>query len=163
MNRLLCAAFAVICALASPVSAGPTAADLSRALNLEEVTDILHDEGMDYAGTIETDMLPGGGGQLWDQTIGSLYDRDNLRIGLERALERDMSGDGIAEAVAFFDTEDGQTILDLENAARRAMADPLVEDAARATTKNVSPASITPLSASSMPLAMISTPMLFNA
>lgn len=62
--------------LAAPVLAGvfslasvlPALADaqaLSQVLKLPEVVEILHGEGMEYAESIEREMLPGGGGGFW--------------------------------------------------------------------------------------------------
>jgi len=118
--------------LALPSWAGSTAADLSRTLKLDEIVGILHAEGMDYAASIERDMLPGRGGQLWDRTVEHLYDQGTMRTGLEAALARDMEHEQIAAAEAFFGTEQGQSILTLENAARAAMADSDIEEVARA-------------------------------
>jgi hypothetical protein len=48
-----------------------------------------------------------------------------------------MTPDDIAAAITFFGTARGQAILDHENAARRAMSDPAVEEAARARVEEL--------------------------
>ena len=116
-----------------PAFAGPSAADLAEVLKLGEVAAILQQEGADYAASIEADMLPGGGGQLWDETVARLYDPKALTEGLTKAIASEMDAAEIAEAHAFFASSNGQTILDFENAARAAMMDDDVEEAARDT------------------------------
>ena len=131
--RQACAGVALAAglSLATPVWATPTAADLAETLKLDEVIEIIHAEGLSYADSIEREMLPGGGGQLWDKSVASLYDAPAMRAQLETALGAEMNADQIAETVAFFETDQGQSILTLENAARAAMSDPDVEDLAR--------------------------------
>lgn len=130
-------------ALAAPVLAGvvslaatlplwASADDLARVLKLNEVVDILHEEGLDYADSIENEMLPGGGGAFWEQIILQLYDKAAMEQALAATLATDMTPAQISESLAFFDTEQGQTILSFENAARAAMSDPDIEDIARA-------------------------------
>ncbi|WP_050930395.1 DUF2059 domain-containing protein [Aestuariivita boseongensis] len=125
---VLAGAFAAVMAL----PAWADAARLAEVLKLGEVVDILHDEGMVYADTIEADMLPNGGGAFWTQTIARLYDRGAMTRALTDTLESDMSDAQIADSIAFFDTDQGQSILSFENAARAAMSDPEIEQIARA-------------------------------
>lgn len=118
--------------LALPVAAAPSAAELAKVLRLEEVIGIIHDEGLSYAQSIEREMFPSGGGQLWDMTVQRLYDTDTMHAALQSALGEEMSSEARDETQAFFDTDRGQSILTFENAARSAMADPDVEEVARA-------------------------------
>ena len=132
MGRLASVALAGVLSAALALPAWADAARLAQVLKLDAVIDILHDEGMDYAGSIEREMLPGGGGEFWDRVVLQLYDKDAMYAALEDALANDMTADQMDEALVFFDTERGQTILTYENAARAAMSDQDVEDAARA-------------------------------
>ncbi|TNF60429.1 MAG: DUF2059 domain-containing protein [Rhodobacteraceae bacterium] len=126
---------ALACALALSVAsaarAGPSAQDLARVLKLDEVVGILRQEGLDYAETIEDDMLGGSGGQLWRSKVEALYSAERMAAVLTEAMEDGMNTAEIAEAAAFFGTETGQGILTFENAARRAMAEEDVEEIAR--------------------------------
>jgi len=129
--------------LAAPVLAGvfslasvlPALADaqaLSQVLKLPEVVEILHGEGMEYAESIEREMLPGGGGGFWDSIVVRLYDKTAMQQSLTDVLAADMTPEQIDGSIAFFGTEQGQSILTFENAARAAMADPDIEEVARA-------------------------------
>lgn len=119
--------------LAAVVPAWANAEALSKVLKLPEVVDILHGEGMEYAESIEREMLPGGGGAFWDSVVLELYDKAAMERALTDILSSEMTADQIDGSIAFFGTEQGQSILTFENAARAAMADPDVEEIARAT------------------------------
>lgn len=138
--RAWAAGAAVALAAALPAVASPTAEDMARTLKLPEVAAILRDEGLDYAGTIETDLLGGAGGALWQARVAALYDPARIEAGLRDAIAATMSPGEIEAAIAFFGTDRGQAILDHENAARRAMSDPAVEEAARAHVEELSAA-----------------------
>ena len=120
-----------ICLLVNPVVAAPTAAELSRVLKLDEVTEILREEGNAYAASVADSMLPGGGGQLWDLTVARLYDPAVMQDVLTKALAEGMTEAELDDAIGFFGSEDGQSILTYENAARQAMAEPEIEALAR--------------------------------
>ena len=122
---------AVALSLAMALPAWADAQALSRVLKLTEVVDILHVEGMDYAESIERDMLPGGGGGFWDRIVVQLYDKSAMERALTDILSSDMTAEQIDGSIAFFETEQGQSILTFENAARAAMVDPDIEDIAR--------------------------------
>jgi len=125
----------IMAAVLSAAFALPAWADatrLAQVLKLDDVIDILHEAGMEYAASIEREMLPGGGGGFWDQIVLQLYDKDAMYRALEDVLASDMTDGQIDEALAFFDSDRGQSILTFENAARAAMSDDDIEDAARA-------------------------------
>ena len=128
--RVPLAAVLLSIAVLSPAWA-KSAAELARALQLDEVVEIIHGEGLSYADSIERDMLPGGGGALWDKAVTTLYDPASMRALLEATLNEEMSPEEIDETFAFFDSPMGQSILTFENAARSAMSDPEVEEIAR--------------------------------
>ena len=112
--------------------AAPGVDDLARTMKLDEITEILRDEGHDYAATIEADLLGGSAGGLWQARVKDLYDPARLQAGLKAAMAETMTEADIAAAIAFFGSDRGQSILGFENAARRAMSDPAVEEAAEA-------------------------------
>jgi len=127
--RLWVACLIFLCAV--PAWAQSQAGDLARALKLGEVIDILHGEGMSYADSIEREMLPGGGGDFWDRAVAQLYHAPSMEALLAATLEEEMTETQIADSLAFFETDRGQSILTYENAARAAMADSDIEDIAR--------------------------------
>lgn len=131
--KLAIVSVVLTCLTSVSVLASPLASELARVLKLEEVISILHGEGMSYADSIERELMPGGGGDLWDRSVLSLYDQPSMHDLLVDTLSRDMTEEQIVSTLSFFDTEQGQTILTYENAARAAMADPDIEDIARLT------------------------------
>lgn len=133
-----CFAAAALALTAALPAAAATVEDLARTLKLPEITAILRDEGFDYARSIETDLLGGSAGDLWQTRVEALYDPARLQDGLQAAMAATMSPEDITAAIAFFGTDRGQAILDHENAARRAMSDEAVEEAARARVEELS-------------------------
>ncbi len=105
---------------------------LNRAMRLDEVVLILRDEGLRSAGEMEADLADGGG-QYFRDRIDRIYDTGVMGDAMRGALRAGMTDDEIDAVLEFFDTARGQRILTLENTARVAMADPDVEDIARAT------------------------------
>lgn len=101
-------------------------------LKLSEAAVILSDEGIEQAQDINTEMLDGQGGPGWMIQVARIYE-PSLMVELVRTeLESELSGAPLEEVVTFFATSRGTQIIDLENAARRAIQDDDVEEAARA-------------------------------
>jgi hypothetical protein len=101
-------------------------------LMLGDVIGVMHEEGIDYALGLEGEMFPGRGGATWSDTVAQVYDRDEMeRAFVERLATEFASTDHIDSVIAFFGSERGQRILELELSARRAMLDDTVEEAAR--------------------------------
>ena len=127
---------ALCLAIVFALSAGPSWANarmtlLMDALMMSNVVAILRAEGLADAQDLNEDMLAGTGGAFWDGQIRQIYDSQRIMERLRRALEEGMSPEEIDAALAFFDSERGARIVSLENAARRALADPQVDQAAR--------------------------------
>jgi len=100
-------------------------------LRLNEATEILSAEGVDYAQELNREMLQGQGGPGWQQQVAAIYDPARMGeavraelAGLDRALRE--------EIIAFYAADLGARIVGLENAARRAIGEDQVEEAARA-------------------------------
>lgn len=105
---------------------------LARVMQIDDVVAVLHDEGIEHGRAIDRDMLGGTGGSYWADQVARIHARDRMRAVLLAALAEGMTAEQIDATVAFFDTPSGQAILGYEIAARRALADPAVEEIARA-------------------------------
>lgn len=135
-HRCVVLATSVLIALAPPAAAQearPTDALLD-TLGLPETIEVMRKEGLDYGADLALDMLPGGGGASWESTVSRIYDvarmEATVRDGFARAWEAEGGAPG--PVTEFFGSEAGQEVVKLEIAAREAMTEPGVEDAARA-------------------------------
>jgi hypothetical protein len=100
-------------------------------LRVDEVTRIMQQEGLSYAQTLNDDMLNGQGGGFWSAQIDQIYAQQRMAETVRQGLAEGMSPTQLEEAIAFLQTETGQTLIELENAARTAMQDDAVEAAAK--------------------------------
>lgn len=135
--RRLAAGLVALVMLASTAWAEPLEQELARVLKVDEVSAILRDEGVRYGTELEADMLGGQGGRYFQDRLAALYDADAMGAAPTKALAQTLNNDEMQAVIDFFDTKEGQRILTLENAGRVAMADPAVEDLARATYQDL--------------------------
>ncbi|WP_409731926.1 DUF2059 domain-containing protein [Tabrizicola flagellatus] len=107
--------------------------ELVKVMRLEELFEVLREEGLDYGRTLETDMFPSRGGAEWARTVSQIYDLDRLRPEFEAALAQEIGNDPtvLDGIVAFYGSDLGQRILGLEIEARRSFLDTAAEEAAR--------------------------------
>lgn len=106
-------------------------------LKLPEASAILAQEGLDAAEELNRDMLDGQGGNGWAMQVARIYE-PALMVELVRAeLEAELAGDAVEEVITFFAGSRGTQIIELENAARRTIQDPDVEEAARARARDL--------------------------
>lgn len=126
---LLAVAF---CITSLPVWADARVTVLMDALRLPQLIAALRDEGLADAQELNADMLGGQGGAFWDQQISRLYDPVAIREAFFTALDEGLDDAALERALAFFDSERGQRVTEFEIAARRAMMDPDIEEAAAA-------------------------------
>ncbi len=129
-------ALAPVAALAEAVTEAAEAqvGALARVMLIPETLDVLREEGIDYALSLDKDLFDGSGGAAWRDRAEALNDRDLMQRRFDRAFAEAVAGDEemVGAAIAFFDTERGKRLLSLEIEARRALLDDAVEDAARA-------------------------------
>ncbi len=117
--------------LALPAWADARGAVLLEVLKIAEIVKILQAEGETYAETLNQEMLQGKGGAGWQLQVANIYDPDRIVDTLSARLDAELQGDLREEVIAFFASDTGQRIVTLENAARAAINDQTIEDAAR--------------------------------
>lgn len=134
ITRALCLSVALFVS-AVPAWANARITLLMDALQIEEVVEILRIEGLAHADTLDAEILDGQGGAFWSSQVRQIYTPDLISEQLRQALTTGLTPDDIEAILAFFATEDTRQIVTLENAARRAMMDPVVEEGARAAVE----------------------------
>jgi hypothetical protein len=105
---------------------------LIEVLRLPEVIEIMREEGRDHGAEIGASLLGRQAGGGWEATVERIYRPARMMAimvaGLEAALPAEAP---LAEMVAFFETDLGRRVVELEIGARRAMLDEAVDEAAR--------------------------------
>jgi hypothetical protein len=131
-------AFCVAQVCAFPLSAR-TVEDLSRLLRLDEVIEVMRDEGLAYGRDLEAELFPGTGGARWDGVVDGIYDSAAMLRRFEAVFGPEMAADpqALQASLDFFGSERGQQIVELELAARRALLDDAVEEAAKARVEEM--------------------------
>lgn len=100
-------------------------------LKLPEAAVILSEEGKGQAQDINLDMLDGKGGVGWTQQVSQIYAPSRMVELVRAELDKELSGEMLEQVISFFASSRGTQIVELENAARRAIQDADVEEAAR--------------------------------
>ena len=118
---------------ATPPATSATISQLGTVMRLDELFDVLREEGVAYGAELEADMFPSGGGPGWASSVSEIYDLPLMRARFNQALRAGLASDpqALAEIVDFFSSDLGNRILGLEIEARRAFLDDAAEDAAR--------------------------------
>ncbi len=129
MRGLLAACLIVLTAL--PLWAGARHTVLMDVLQIRELSSILHKEGLEFGATLNREWLEEQGGPAWSQQVSRIYDPERISEGIRTGLEPALEGEMLENAITFFASDLGRRIITLENSARRAMADPLIEEQAR--------------------------------
>lgn len=117
--------------LGHPVWADARITVLMDVLQIEEVAQILHDEGLEHSTRLEAELLDGQGGPVWAEQVRSLYDPERIESGLRHALSKGMEEDEVVAATAFFASNAGTDIVTSEIQARRIMSDAGIRIAAK--------------------------------
>lgn len=124
---------AALCGLvfALPVQAASEAdvARLFEAMRVTDVIQIMREEGLGYSETLAEEMLPNGATQTWQDSVSRIYDTDVMAKGLETEFQAAVAEDDLSPVIAFFESDLGRKVVDLEISAREALLDPAVEEA----------------------------------
>lgn len=114
-------------------TAAPAMDALTQALRISDVLDVMRDEGLEYGGSLEAEMFPGGGGAAWTAKVAAIYDPARMTATFTTAFAEALRDDPATAKAAteFFASAVGQKIVTLEIEARRALLDEAAEDAAK--------------------------------
>ncbi len=126
---------ALSCVLATPLAAevsSPEVEALFTLLGQDEIVEVMRQESFAYGENI-AEMFFGSGDPAWDTQLQTIYRADWMREHLISAFAQELEGEDIAAISAYFEAEPGSRIVQLEVAARSAMLDDAVSDAAKAS------------------------------
>lgn len=130
--RHAAAALAVSVVALSPVHAADPASDLLAALQIDRLSAVMAAEGIKYGADLQEELFPDSGGPRWDAAVAAIHDAGRM-AGIVSARLTDALQDqpeAVAASAAFFATGIGQRAVALEIAAREAMLDEAVKEAA---------------------------------
>ena len=91
-------------------------------LELSELIHIMRTEGLEYAATLNTEMLNGQGGAVWEDQIDAIYDTQLMSEVVRKEIAT-IPENQLREINQFYGSNLGAKIVDLEIAARNAMTD----------------------------------------
>lgn len=118
--------------MAPAASAETTQSDvLFDALGLPQMIEIMRTEGLEYGEQIGTDLLGDRTSPAWDAAVSTIYDTQLMETGMRAALGTALADSDVDNMIAFFGSDQGQSIVALEVSARRALLDEDVEDASK--------------------------------
>jgi hypothetical protein len=149
--RLSLLALAALLAFTPPLLAETPVADpvaeasvdrLAEVMRLNDLFQVLREEGISHGAELQSDMFRSGGGAEWEAEVAAIYDADRLHTAFTQALEAALSTqpEAFEEVVAFFGSDLGQKIVGLEIEARRAFIDTATEEAARVAAEDAAAA-----------------------
>lgn len=109
-----------------------TVDEVFAVMSLGEMLEIMQTEGIDYGAQIADDLFPDRPTAAWDATVNDIYAIDRMESAIRDSLAAELDPDTTPDIIAFFASDLGQEIITLEVAARRALMDEAVEEAAEA-------------------------------
>lgn len=107
------------------------ARDVYEAMGLDQILEIMREEGLAYGEDLRTDMLGGPPGPGFPSAVSRIYAVERLQSEFVALFADSLDADAIAPLLAFYSSEQGQLIVNFEVAARRALLDDGLEESAR--------------------------------
>lgn len=107
----------------------PEVQRLSDALGLPEIIEVMRDEGVEYGQELAETMFPGRAEGDWPTVVAAIYDTDVMTETAVTGFGNALNADDVAQLTAFFESDLGVEIIQLEISARRAIMDEAVDDA----------------------------------
>lgn len=133
LRLILASVFVVLLPLGA--SASEASDKLLSMLGMEQMVELMRQEGNSYAVELGEEMLPGGYSESWGAKVARIYDRDAMQTAVKRGFARGMEGIDLTPLEAFFSSKRGKTIVQLELSAREAMMDHTIEESAKETAR----------------------------
>ena len=100
------------------------------ALGTGELIEILRLEGLEQSDEMRESMFPQRANG-WDRIVSSIYDTDRMEAEFREAFDAELIDSDVMPLLEFFGSELGEQIISLEIAARKALLDEDVEEAAK--------------------------------
>lgn len=127
----------VLVLLTVTAQASPRSDAVLDALRIGELLEIMQVEAEMSGQDLNDSMLGGTGGKSWAETVQSINDPQQVERQIRVAFA-DLMPEQHAEAVtAFLSSEQGESIVELELSARRALLDPAIDEMNRAATQDL--------------------------
>ncbi len=122
-----------VCCLSSPASsATPEEIErLSGLIGVDELIEIVRDEGMVQAEELRESMFPDASVARWGGVQAKIYDPLRLSDTFGKVFAGELAEAEIAPLLEFFESEAGRQVIRLEIDARQAIMEPDVEQVAR--------------------------------
>lgn len=99
-------------------------------LEMDDVLTIMRDEGVAYGADLRAEMFPGRTAEGWLAKVDRIYDHARMTQVMRNALAQEMQGADLDPLIAYFASDVGKRVVQLEISARRAMLDEDIEEAA---------------------------------
>lgn len=128
--------FLVLLISGGPVAASEKVDRLTRAIKLDQVMEILRQEGQAHRQELDETHLDNAGGSFLEAQVEDIYDTKWMQKQISVALTAHLSDSQLDRAILFFETGVGKTVVALENSARAAISDETIEEMARDAYEN---------------------------
>lgn len=103
---------------------------LRAAIGIERLLEIMREEGLEQSEELREDLFAGRGGPSWSAVVSRLYDVPTMESRFTAVFDEAMQDVEVAPLIAFFTSDTGRQIVQLELEARAALMRPGVEEAA---------------------------------
>lgn len=136
MVRRFVAFLLVTLVVALPARASDAFDELSDAMELTAILEVMREEGIAYGEELAADMFAGAASADWQADVAEIYAADRLNEMFLTKLEDELADADLAPMADFFVSDLGRRVVTLEVSARRAMLDEAVEEAADLTLED---------------------------
>lgn len=130
IRHAVAAALVALAPLGATAQAEPEA--LMEALEVDRTVALMRSESVERGEALAETLFPGAGGPGWRDALERVYDEATMRGRMRAGMGDALRDQDVGTMVAFFETDPGARIVELELAAREAFGEEEVEEAARA-------------------------------
>jgi len=133
-HSLICAMLVFLgwaTALSAQDSVEAKADQLFATIGFPQILEVMRAEGLVYGDAIAEEMFPGRAGPDWQESVSSLYSVDAMFETMRVTFADRLKDSDIDRMQAFYDTDLGRRIINLELSAREAMLAEDIEEASK--------------------------------
>ncbi|MEL6432914.1 MAG: DUF2059 domain-containing protein, partial [Pseudomonadota bacterium] len=97
--------------------------ELTEALRIGDMVEILRQEGFTHSQQLAADLIPGRANASWSKQITTIYDTGWMEKVVSQTFAEEMRDAALAPLIAFFTSDTGREVVELELKAREALLD----------------------------------------